>query len=355
MSDTNTLEKVQAPATIRDALAKMLPEITKVLPKHMKPERMLRVALTTINSNQKLLKCTQSSLLAALMRCSQAGLEPDGRMAHLIPFKDQCQLIFDYKGLIDMVRRDGSVGDIHADVVYENDEFDYEYGDKAFIRHKPTLKGDRGKPYASYSYARLKDGKVTFEVLRWDEVMTIRDNSQGYKAFVAGYANSSPWKTNESEMAKKTAFRRHTKWLPFSSEVREFMEDDDSQAEDIDTRIRNAKPALVTESLSLPEPNNDDKIPDKIVEPEKVPVGAKREESKEPLKAEAGKVDPARTQLNYLMLNSGFKMGEIYDALRAEGLIDEVISDVDDVSVNKVKVIIQAWPSVVKMLDANKS
>jgi recombinational DNA repair protein RecT len=32
---------------------------------------------------------------------------------------------------------------------------------------------------------------------------------------------SSPWFTHENEMRKKTVFRRHSKWQPFSTEVQE--------------------------------------------------------------------------------------------------------------------------------------
>ena len=58
-------------------------EIAKVLPKHLTADRMARVTLTAIIKTPKLLDCTPESLLQALMLCSQAGLEPDGRNAHL--------------------------------------------------------------------------------------------------------------------------------------------------------------------------------------------------------------------------------------------------------------------------------
>ena len=59
-------------------------EIAKVLPKHLTAERMTRVALTATLKNPALLQCLPQSLMNALLVCSQAGLEPDGRLAHLI-------------------------------------------------------------------------------------------------------------------------------------------------------------------------------------------------------------------------------------------------------------------------------
>lgn len=230
----------------------MKDQIAAALPKHMSPDRMIRVMLTAINSNPKLLACTQESLLAALMKCSQYGLEPDGRHAHLIPYKDHCQLIFDYKGMVSLVRRSGDVTDIHCDVVYEKDEFEYSFGSEGGLRHKPNLKDqDRGEIMCAYSFVRLKDGGVSYEVLPWWEIEKVKENSQGYKAFKSGSTQSNPWESNWSEMAKKTAFRRHSKWLPLSFELQEQLADD---ADSEESRFAAAKPVIASAPFELPPP-----------------------------------------------------------------------------------------------------
>jgi recombination protein RecT len=185
------------------------------LPAHLKPDRFVRVALTAMNKNPMLLKCTQASLLSCLMDLSQMGLEPDGRKAHLIPFKNksrgtiECQLIVDYKGLAELVRNTGKVVDIHADVVYENDDFSFSYGSDARLTHKPTLT-NRGNIVAAYSFIKLKDGSFGYEVMPVEDIENIRKRSKA--------KDNGPWKTDWAEMAKKTVFRRHTKWLPLSAE-----------------------------------------------------------------------------------------------------------------------------------------
>jgi recombination protein RecT len=202
------------------------------LPKHLSPERFARIALTTINKNPKLAQCTQASLMSCLLDLSQLGLEPDGRKAHLIPYGDKCTLVVDYKGLVELARRSGEIADIHADIVRENDFFEFSFGSNSKLVHKPAIK-DRGEPVAGYSFVRLKDGSSSFEVMNIEEIEAVHQRS---KAKDAG-----PWITDWPEMAKKTVFRRHWKWLPFASEFSEALDKDYDVPVDI---IRTMKPAV---------------------------------------------------------------------------------------------------------------
>lgn len=205
--------------TIRDVLEQQRSQIALALPQVVKIERFMRVALTCINKNPKLLACTQESLLACLMDCAALGIEPDGRRAHLIPYGDKCTLIIDYKGLAELVRRSGEVSDLHADVVCEKDEFDYVFGTGSFLRHRPNIREERGKVICAYSYVKLKDGSESFDVIGLNEIESVRKRSRA--------ATNGPWVTDFAEMAKKTAFRRHSKWLPLSPEVQDQIRVDD--------------------------------------------------------------------------------------------------------------------------------
>ncbi len=51
--------------------------------------------------------------------------------------------------------------------------------------------------------------------------------SSGYQAFKKGYTKTTPWESDWGEMAKKTVFRRCSKWLTLSPEIREAAERDD--------------------------------------------------------------------------------------------------------------------------------
>lgn len=227
------------PKTLRDELdsPKFLAAIAKALPKHLTPDRFARVAINTMVRNPKLADCDRWSFMNAMMQLSSLGLEPDGRLAHLIPFNNakrgcvECQLIVDYKGYVDLAMRSGQVSNIHADVVCDNDEFKYNIG--TLETHTINFRKSRGEVYAVYAIVTFKDGSKKCEVMSRDEIELVRKRSKA--------GQSGPWVTDWNEMAKKTAFRRLAKWLPLSPEYRDGMEADD----DIPKGQLVPKPAII--------------------------------------------------------------------------------------------------------------
>lgn len=191
-------------------------QVGKALPKHLTPDRFVRIAITALTKTPKLRDCTRESLFNALLNLSQMGLEPDGYHAHLIPYGNQCQLIVDYKGLVDLVMRSGKIANIHADVVCENDEFSYNMG--MVEKHRIDLRKDRGDVYAVYAVATFTDGSKKAEVMSRADIDAVRKRSKA--------GNSGPWVSDWNEMAKKTVFRRLSKWLPISPEFRDHLESD---------------------------------------------------------------------------------------------------------------------------------
>jgi recombination protein RecT len=215
-------------------------EIAKAVPEHVRPDRMARAFMTILAKTPKLAECTPESFFLAVMTCSQLGLEPDGRVAYLIPFENrsknivECQLVIGYRGLAELVMRSGTISYLHADVVRENDDFDWDMG--RITKHRVNFRKPRGSAFAAYAIAHTKDGGMFCEVMSEPEILDIRNGSQGWQAFVKGYTKQSPWdptnEGSEKEMWKKTAFRRLCKWLPLSPEIRTVIEanDEDPQA-----------------------------------------------------------------------------------------------------------------------------
>lgn len=206
----------QAPPTLAQLIERQKPEIARALPRHLNPDRMARIATTTLRQTPLLARCTPESFLGALMSAAQLGLEP-GPLgeAYLVPFRDgrtgnyQVTFIPGYKGLIKLAWQSGQLADIWAEVVYANDEFDYTLGLERNITHKPA-KGARGEPEYVYAVAKLKDGGTPFVVMAYEEVESIRSRSKASK--------NGPWVTDWAAMAKKTAVKQLSKWLPMSSE-----------------------------------------------------------------------------------------------------------------------------------------
>lgn len=211
------------------------------LPKHLSPERFGRVAITALTRTPKLAECTRESLMKCLLDLSAMGLEPDGRRAHLIPFENrksntvECTLIVDYKGIVELALRSGTIASIHCDRVCDRDDFAVNRG--VIVRHVVNYREERGLPYCYYALITFKDGGEKAEVMTIAEVNAIRDNSQGYKAALK-YNKDHPWTTNYDEMAKKTVFRRASKWITLSPEIRDALASEDDSEE----RMRNVTP-----------------------------------------------------------------------------------------------------------------
>jgi len=209
-------------STLKQTLTsdKMREQFAAALPKHLTPERFTRIAITALTRTPKLVECTQASLMRCLLDLSSLGLEPDGRRAHLIPYKDQCTLIIDWKGLAELAMRSGIIAKLHADTICENDDFAYDLGE--ITRHVVNWKAPRGAMYAAYAMAVTKDGSKFCAVMTKDEIDAVRQRSRS--------SNNGPWVTDYNEMAKKTAFRRLSKWLPLSAEFRDALDKDQDEA-----------------------------------------------------------------------------------------------------------------------------
>lgn len=208
-------QKLSPIDNIRTLLQKSKSQIAMALPKHLSADRIIRVAMTSIQRTPKLLECDPKSLIGAIIQSSQLGLEPDGVLGHayLIPYGNQVQFIPGYKGLIDLARRSGQVVSIGSHVVYSNEKFTLKFGFSETLEHEPLPPSQRGERKGVYAVARLKDGSVHSEWLWSEEVEAVKTQSLKKMKRPSG-----PWIDNEDEMWRKTSIRRLAKYLPLSVE-----------------------------------------------------------------------------------------------------------------------------------------
>lgn len=198
--------------------------IKDILPKTLSSERMVRIALNALQKTPTLALCDQTTFFNCMLTLSQYGLEPDGRVAHLIPRKNgktgkyYCTLMIDYKGIVELLQRTGKIQKIHSELVCENDDFEYNMGE--VTKHKINFRKPRGEVYACWCCVTLKDGSTQYEVMSRDDIEKVRDRSMA--------KDNGPWVTDWGEMAKKTVFRRLSKWCSLSPELNEiFMKEDE--------------------------------------------------------------------------------------------------------------------------------
>lgn len=209
---------VRSAANLQNALMLVKDQIATALPKHLTPERMMRIARTAASRQPKLLECTSASVIGSVIEASQLGLECDGMVgeAYLVPHyngkisKMEAVLIPGYKGLVKLARQSGAISTIFVKVVRERDDFEYTAGLNPDIKHVPFRGPDAGEMVAVYAVAKFKDGGVQFEVMERWEIDRVKAQAK---------AKFGPWIDHYDEMAKKTVLRRLCKLLPMSIET----------------------------------------------------------------------------------------------------------------------------------------
>jgi len=226
---------------------RQLDEFKAALPKHIPPERFVRVVLTGIQNNPELLDCDRRSLGNACMRAAQDGLLPDGNLGALVVYKSKggtktVSWLPMIAGIRQKVRNSGEIEAWETDVVYERDVWEYERGDHPRIVHKPTP-GDRGKVIAAYSIAWFKSGHVSREWMWLEDLEKVRATSK---------AERGPWQQWTEEMYRKTVAKRHAKVLPMSSDLDDLLRRPDEPSGGDDSTSGGVRPSVAASGQASP-------------------------------------------------------------------------------------------------------
>jgi recombination protein RecT len=243
----------------------MQKQFAMALPRHISPERMMRIAITAIRRSDSLQRCSVPSLLGSLLTAAQLGLEVNTPLgfAYLVPFKGECTLLVGYQGFLDLGRRSGLISTPMATLVYEGDEFEVAYGLYPDIRHVASKDPERENKKITHVYAFAhaipKDSAPPiFVVLTRAEVLKRKARSASVKA-----GKSSPWDTDEPMMFKKTGIRALWPWIPKNPEMagagalEDATEKGRAQVEAWDPQIIEA---MKTEGIVIEMPHDDDGV-----------------------------------------------------------------------------------------------
>lgn len=276
-----TKQNAQPPspkAYVSSLLAKQADAIKAALPAVMTPERFSRIALTAVSGNPKLQEAVVKSpmtFLGALMTAAQLGLEPNTPLgqAYLIPYNNSKKVNGEWikvpevsfqlgvKGLTELAYRSGEVISIYAEIVYENDKFEYELGLDPKLKHIPAM-SNRGKAIYYYGVFKTKSGATGFKVMSKEDVLAhAKRFSKAYNKEKNTF--SGPWATDFDAMGKVVCLKAALKYAPLKSDFITAVMND--------TAVRSE---LSADMLSVPRE-------DDFIDAEEVPASEERESGEE--------------------------------------------------------------------------
>jgi len=150
-------------------------------PPNYSPQNALRSAWLILQETKDkdkkpvLKTCSQVSIMNSLFDMVVQGLNPAKKQCYFLAYGSQLTCQRSYFGTMAVAKMvDPTIGDIHAEVVWEGDEFEFEIvkGQKQIIQHKQTLKSiDSKKPAGAYCQILDHDGNVRCtEVMTWEQI-----------------------------------------------------------------------------------------------------------------------------------------------------------------------------------------
>ena len=180
------------------------------------PEDFIETCIRAVKENPKLLQCDPKSLFGAVLLSAEVGLKPNTSLQHsfIIPYKGQAKFQIGYKGLIEIMYRNPRVKQITARAVFENDEFDYGYGLKPYLNHKPARK-EKGKLECVYATC-LVDDEPIFVVVEKAELDAIARISQTIDSQYSPYNNGTDV---HNWMEIKAGIKSLSKLIPTSNNI----------------------------------------------------------------------------------------------------------------------------------------
>lgn len=220
---TGTAVATSPKQTIAELLTSKADRITPFLPKGVEIDRVIAAAQIAMQKNPALMQCTPQSMVLAVAKIQQWGLEI-GDTAHLVPFGKDCVPIADYKGLVQLIWQSKVVRNVECRPVYEKEHFRVEYGLDPLLEHIPLHRTlERGKLSGAYVIFFLPFGARTFLFMGIEDVDAIRKK------------HSKQWKDGECPAwyAMKTCIRQGVKLLPkdprLADVLRVTREDEDAE------------------------------------------------------------------------------------------------------------------------------
>lgn len=193
-------------------------------------DALQRHALLEMQQDDKLRRCTPTSIYLSLLACAVTGLVP-GKLrgySFLVPFGNkhgdvvvqEATFMMGWRGVKHIGFRAGL--DMVSEVIHENDAFDYDKGSAAFVKYRAALRG-RGPIVGAAAWAKLPRGGLEVEFLDTDTLDKIKKNAERRGPSPAW---SGPF---FDQMMRKSALRRLGKQLEMGEEFFKGHQVEDAQ------------------------------------------------------------------------------------------------------------------------------
>lgn len=227
------VEKAKAP-TVEDVLRARETEIARALGAGIDPAEFIQNAITTLRNNPQLLQADLPSLLGALYLAAQLKLRVGGLapQVHLTPRTVKGKLvvvpIIDYRGYLHLAHNTNRFSKIEAIDLYEGDVFTPAANSERgrYFDITQAAKVNRGALVGVLGLAKLKGADDTIWVHLDREEIEADHRPRNWE--------STPWKTHETQMFRKTAIRELSKWIPNSTEMAVAAADDQAVIRKVD-------------------------------------------------------------------------------------------------------------------------
>lgn len=177
-------------------------------------------ALQILNDNPFLTSVAmknQDSLKNAIINVAAVGLSlnPVKKLAYLVPRDGKVILDISYMGFIHLAAEVGAIKWVAAEIVCKNDVYKFlGHGKQPIHEFDPFASAsDRGDAKGGYCLAKTHDDEFILTQMNGDEILDARERSPSWQAHVKD-GKTSPWKTDENEMIRKTLIRRAHKIWP---------------------------------------------------------------------------------------------------------------------------------------------
>lgn len=233
--------------TVRDMLLSLHRGMESAATQYLSPKRACSLAIQHLRRTPALADCSPQSMVDAVMRCVELGLEPGAAdLVYFLPFKGQVVFVPSYRGLVWMATRSGRALDVTARTVRKGDKFEYDYGLNETLSHKVIGTSIREITHA-YAIATLSNGHKKFIVLDHPELMRHKAMSPSKSKDV--------WVNHEAAMCEKTCVRMLFKTIGGAPELNTAVQLDELAA------IGKDQPSPFVEGDLIDEPTKPDPEP----------------------------------------------------------------------------------------------